>query len=99
MNIKVIHKDKLIGDLHLPRVPERGEIVRMFSYNASDYSQVNIREFMVFNVITVVRDQAPPEGFRSSNIGTEHFIVMVRSAEDINKSLEEEADQTKPAQR
>ena len=88
MDVKFLCKDKLIADMHLDRVPVRGEVVRLFSYNQADYSEIHLKEFMVSNVVTVLRDPNPPKGYRSANIGTNHYIVMLLDPEEIKNAQE-----------
>lgn len=85
MLVQFRYGNGIIEEKHVDFIPQKNELIAFFSYNAKELKKMNVQQFVVDQVIHFYRDPIPPEGFTSSDLGTEYCIIQLITINEYNE--------------
>jgi len=86
--IQYRNKDKVIVERFEARVPETNEMIAFFSYNKDlNTKEMQINQYYVIQIVSMLRDPVPAENFTSIGVGDEKYIIFLQPKEEYEAML------------
>lgn len=82
--------NELVGEYSSFHIPREGEGIALLSQNIEDPDDIHQRRFYVENVMFIVGDPNPPDGFDGSYIPDADIMLFVSTEEEHDKMLDEQ---------
>jgi hypothetical protein len=87
--IKFQFPDNSVLIRHTTWIPKVGDQIAFYAHNMTNTAEIAVRNFGVAQVVAVLRDPNPKEGYISEGIGDEMFIVRLIQTADSPTTQEE----------